>query len=334
MTLAPSNVLAKAGRTVAAFAVVGAAFGALAVSAEAREFRLGLITPPNHIWTQEATKFGERLSEATDGRLTVAVFPARQLGNEAQMLQQLQTGALDMSFMTVAEVSNRAPEFGAFYAPFLVDSIAEAAEVLRSDEARSMLDMLPQKVGVVGLGYGSAGLRQIVARGEVASVDDLTGEKIRITPFEPIKDFYEALGTAPTPMPLPDVYDALANGQVDAIDMDLELIWKLKYTDHADTMLLSNHMMFPMVGLVSGRVWASLSPEDQALISELMAEAVDNSLQAYVDQEADFLAEVEKTDITIKPVSADFFADAVASWNETWEPKAPNLPALRAIAAD
>ena len=313
---------------------LAATLGLGTVGAMAKEFRLGLITPPSHIWTQNAEAFAAAVEEATGGRHTVSVFPARQLGNEAQMLQQMQTGALDMSFMTVAEVSNRVPEFGAFYAPFLVDDIAEAAEVLRSDEARAMLDALPQKAGVVGLGYGSAGLRQIVARGEVDSVEDLQGEKIRITPFEPIKDFYEALGTAPTPMPLPDVYDALANGQVDAIDMDLELIWKLKYTDHADTMLLSNHMMFPMVGLVSGRSWQGLSEEDRAIIGELMAKAVDDCLQAYVDQEAQFLAEVEKSGIAIKTVGPDFFADAVAAWNATWEAKAPDLPALRAIAAD
>ncbi len=310
-----------------------AAAGAVLASAtaQAKEFRLGLITPPSHIWTQNAIAFGEALSEATDGKYTVAVFPSRQLGNEAQMLQQLQTGALDMSFMTVAEVSNRVPEFGAFYAPFLVDNIAEAATILRSDEAKAMLDMLPRGAGVVGLGYGSAGLRQIVTRDEVSSVEDLAGEKIRITPFEPIKDFYEALGTAPTPMPLPDVYDALANGQVDAIDMDLELIWKLKYTDHAETMLLSNHMMFPMVGLVSARVWADLPEEDRAIIGELMAEAVDNCLQAYVDQEADFLAEVEKSGITITEINADFFADAVEAWYAKWDEKAPQLSALQAL---
>lgn len=320
-----------------AFAIPAIAMAALTFgtgAASAADFRLGLITPPNHIWTESAEKFAAAVEQATDGRHNVSVFPAQQLGNEAQMLQQMQTGALDMSFMTVAEVSNRAPEFGAFYAPFLVDNIDEAAEVLRSDEARSMLEILPQRVGVVGVGYGAAGLRQIVARGDIASVADLAGSKIRITPFEPIKDFYEALGTAPTPMPLPDVYDALANGQVDAIDMDLELIWKLKYTDNAGTMLLSNHMMFPMLGLVSGRVWQTLSEEDRAIISDLMAEAVDDCLQAYVDSEADFLAEVEKSDITIRKVDASFFQDAVDSWNAIWEPKAPNLAALRAIVAD
>ena len=116
-----------------------------------------------------------------------------------------------------------------------------------------------------------AGLRQIVSRGEVSSAEDLSGLKLRITPFTPILDFYNAVGAAPTPMPLPAVYDALANGQVDAIDMDAELIWVLKYYEHADTIVQSDHMMFPMVGLVSAKVWAGLSEEDRAMIAELMA---------------------------------------------------------------
>lgn len=159
-----------------------------------------------------------------------------------------------MAFLTVAEVSNRVPDFGAFYAPYMVEDIEQAGALLRSDVALDLLELLAGKVGVAGIGYGMAGLRQIVSRDAVASAQDLAGKKLRITPFEPIGDFYNALGAAPTPMPLPAVYDALANGQVDAIDMDLELIWKLKYYEHAETIMVSNHMMFPMVGLVSAKI--------------------------------------------------------------------------------
>ena len=127
-----------------------------------------------------------------------------------------------------------------------------------------------------------AGLRQIVSRGDITSAEDLAGLKLRITPFDPIVDFYNAIGAAPTPMPLPAVYDALANGQVDAIDMDAELIWVLKYYEHADTIVQSDHMMFPMVGLVSGRVWAGLSEEDRAMIGELMAKHLDSTIDSYV----------------------------------------------------
>ena len=305
----------------------------LAATAQAREFRLGLITPPPHIWTKAAEAFGAELSEASGGAHSVSVFPSRQLGNEAEMLQQLQTGALDMAFMTVAEVSNRAPNFGAFYAPYLANDIAHAGRILRSDAAKSMLDPLPGQVGVVGVGYGMAGLRQIVSRGEVNDASDLAGLKLRITPFTPILDFYDAIGAAPTPMPLPAVYDALANGQVDAIDMDAELIWLLKYYEHADTIIQSDHMMFPMVGLVSAKVWAGLSEEDRAMISELMAKHVDTTIDSYTNLEAGWLENIAGTGKTFKKVDESFFGDAIEKWNAIWSEKTTSLDALRDTAS-
>jgi TRAP-type C4-dicarboxylate transport system substrate-binding protein len=303
------------------------------VAAQAEEFRLGLITPPPHIWTKAAEAFGAELSEAAGGAHSGSVFPARQLGNEAEMLQQLQTGALDMAFMTVAEVSNRAPELGAFYAPYLANDIGHAARILRSDTAKGMLDPLPGQVGVVGVGYGMAGLRQIVSRGEVTSAADLSGLKLRITPFTPILDFYNAVGDAPTPMPLPAVYDALANGQVDAIDMDAELIWVLKYYEHADTVVQSDHMMFPMVGLVSARVWAGLSDADKAMIGDLMAKHVDSTIDSYVAKEQGWLDQIKGTGRSFTKVDASFFGDAISAWNATWAERAASLDDLRAVAA-
>lgn len=306
---------------------------ATAFSAQAEEFRLGLITPPPHIWTKAADAFGQELAEKSGGAHSVSVFPSRQLGNEAEMLQQLQTGALDMAFMTVAEVSNRSVDLGAFYAPYLADDIAHAGRILRSDKATSMLAPLPAEVGVVGVGYGMAGLRQIVARGEVNSAADLAGLKLRITPFTPILDFYNAIGAAPTPMPLPAVYDALANGQVDAIDMDAELIWVLKYYDHADTIVQSDHMMFPMVGLVSAKVWAGLSDADRAMIGELMAKHVDSTIDSYIEKEAGWLEQIEGTGKTYTKVDSSFFGSAIDDWNAIWSEKAPSLEELRAVAA-
>ncbi len=325
--------MSKFSRTIKTL-IFATAIGAVSVAfTQARDFKIGLITPPPHIWTKAAGAFGEELEKESGGKHTVAIFPSRQLGNEAQMLQQLQTGGLDMAFLTVAEVSNRAPDFGAFYAPYMVKDIAGAAKLLRSDVARDMLNQLPKKVGVVGLGYGSAGLRQIVTRDAVSDIAGLNGKKIRITPFEPIKDFYNLVGTAPTPMPLPAVYDALANGQVDAIDMDLELIWKLKYTEHAKTVIHSNHMMFPMVGLVSAKVWAGLSEDDRAMISKIMAKHLDGTIDSYVAGESKFLAEVEKTGIDIKSVDQSFFGDKIKAWNDIWSKKSSALEALRAEAA-
>lgn len=319
------------GWTAAAAVALAAITGA--GPADAREFRLGLITPPSHIWTKAAEAFAADLAAETGGAHKVAVFPSSQLGNEAQMMQLLQSGALDMAFMTVAEVSNRVPDLGAFYAPYLARDVAAAGRLLKSDVALNMLQTLPRKIGVVGIGFGMAGMRQIVSRDKVTTAADLRGKKLRITPFEPIRDFYVALGAAPTPMPLPDVYDALANGQVDAIDMDLELIWKLKFYEHAQTILISNHMMFPMVGLVSARVWSGLSEADRATITRLMRRHLDGVIATAIEEEGRFLAEVEKTGREVRHVGPEFFGEAIAEWERIWAPKAPTLGELRAAAS-
>jgi TRAP-type transport system periplasmic protein len=185
---------------------------ALPAAAQEREFRLGLITPPVHVWNQEVAALGETLKERSGGRFSIVAFPSGQLGNEATMLQQLQTGALDMAWLTTAEITFRVPDMAALHAPFLVDNIADAARVLRSDEAREILDLPAARHRHGGLCYAMTGMRQLScatrSRGH-----DLSGLRFRITPAPPIRTFFEMFGAAPAPMPLTQVYDALANAR-------------------------------------------------------------------------------------------------------------------------
>jgi tripartite ATP-independent transporter DctP family solute receptor len=317
------------------FRFIGAVACCVAISpaALADRFRMGVPTAPTHVWTIEANAFAAAFAERTQSAHTIAVFPAGQLGNDAQMLQQLQTGALDMAFMPIAEITNRIPEFGALYAPYLAKDVAAAAELLASDEARDLLGQLPTRIGVVGIGYSLAGMRQIISRDAVQSLDDLKGLKLRITPLDPIRDFYVLAGAAPIPMPLGSVYDALANGQIDAIDMDLENIWKQKYYDLGETVVLSNHMMFPMVGLVSAVKWRGFDPELRATISELMAEHFERIAATYIEAESEYATELANAGIEIRRVGPEFFGPVLDQWEETWQEKAPVLTSLRRLAA-
>ncbi|NYS59641.1 TRAP transporter substrate-binding protein [Vreelandella salicampi] len=316
-------------RKTLTLAVAATALALSSLSAQARDFRLGLITPPQHLWSTEAEAFAETLHERSGGEHSVSVFPAQQLGNEAQMVQQLQTGALDMAFLTIAEISNRIPDFGALYAPYLVDNVNHAASLLRSDAAGELLDLMPQGAGLVGVGYGMVGMRQVLSRDPITSAEDMQGLRLRITPFEPIRDFYTATGAAPAPMPLLEVYDALANGQVDAIDMDFDSILILKFYEQADNLLISNHMMFPMVGVVSGRVWRELSAEDRELIDTTMSEHLENVLAGFEAKDAAQEEEIRALNINIVEADAGFFSEAIAEWEAIWAPKAPMLDTLR-----
>jgi tripartite ATP-independent transporter DctP family solute receptor len=325
--------LAIASRVIGRYVCALACSVALSNAALADRFRMGVPTAPSHVWTIEANAFAAAFAERTQGKHSVAVFPAGQLGNDAQMLQQLQTGALDMAFMPIAEITNRIPELGALYAPYLAQDVGSAAKLLASAEARGLLEQLPARMGVVGIGYSLAGMRQIISRDPVQTLDDLKGRKLRITPLDPIRDFYVLAGAAPIPMALGSVYDALANGQIDAIDMDLENIWKQNYYGLAETVVISNHMMFPMVGLVSAAKWRTLDPELRATITELMTQHFERIATTYIDAEREYAAELEAAGVEIRHVGPEFFGDVLDRWEQSWRQKAPVLVRLRQLAA-
>lgn len=314
--------------------LIVAAGTTLGAAAGAKEMRLGLIVPATHEWTKAANAMGEELTEKSNGKYSVTTFPAGQLGNEAQMLQQLQTGALDMAFMTAAELTNRVPDMSALFAPFLVDDSSQAEVLLKGPSAQALLDRLPREVGAVGLGYGVAAMRLMLNAFPTNSGSDLKGRKMRITPFPPVRDFYQLLGAASTPMPLTDVYESLANGQVDGVDADLELVWRMKFYERGNTLVHSNHMMFPVVGLISGRLWQQLPEEDRQLISESARKHLHSLFKTYSTVEDEMLQNIQDTNkVKVVKAGPEFFGDVAAKWEEIWLERTPILADLRKEAA-
>lgn len=156
---------------LAGIALVVASFSGS--SAEARDLRLGLITPPSHVVTLAANRFAERIAEETGGQLTVSVFPSGQLGSEADMLQQMQSGLLDMTWPSVAAVTARQPTFNAWFTPFLIDNVEMAVRAAHTEAAKEMLESLGE-LGILGKGYVFAGQRHILMRSQpITAVSDL-----------------------------------------------------------------------------------------------------------------------------------------------------------------
>lgn len=60
-------------------------------TAAAQTLRLGHITPPSHVWHQVSEKIASGLEEASGGKMTVNVAPPQRLGNEAQMINLMQS---------------------------------------------------------------------------------------------------------------------------------------------------------------------------------------------------------------------------------------------------
>jgi len=284
----PKSLSARLAASAASLAIL-----AVASAAEARELRIGLITPPPHVWTKVANRMAENLPGASDKALELAVFPAGQLGSEQEMFQQLSTGLLDAALMTGAISSLRAPSMAGWFTPYMFDDVAAAAAAAETPASQEMLDELGA-AGLHGVGYTFAGMRHILLReGLVDSPEDLADKKIRIVPFPAMQVWWEAVGAVPTPVNLGDVYSGLQSGLLDGIDIDLDALVGLNFQEVAKGLTLTNHMAFPAVLVVSEMTWSGMSDAEKAEFTSVAKEALAWGTSQQVAAEQSNIAKLE-----------------------------------------
>lgn len=301
--------------------------------AQAKELRLGLITPVGHSWNKAALVLADKLKAATSGRLTMTVFHSGQLGNESAMMQQLQSGALDMGFIQAAELGSRVPHLAAINAPYLVRSTPAVAKFVRHPEVLKLFDVLPSTTGTIGLGWGITGMRAIFSSKDLQSLADIKGMKLRINPTPVYRDFYQLLGAAPTPIPTPQVYDAMANGQVDGLEADLEFSWNQRFDKVSKVILQMNAVFMPFAAIVSGRVWQTFSAADKDLITKLVKETLDEQIDGLAANEPNLIENFKKAPIPIRQVAVADTEAIIAAFDKIWLPQAPVITNLRKIGA-
>ena len=331
MTLSRRHFIQSTAIAAATAAPLG--FPSIVRAADAKEFRLGLITPAGHSWNRAALQFGEALKKETDGRLSVTVFHSGQLGNEAAMMQQLQSGALDMGWIQAAELGSRVSSVAAINAPYLVRSTPAVAKLVKTPAALKLLEVLPRETGTIGLGWGITGMRAVFATKDISAPTDLKGMKLRINPTPVYRDFYQLLGAAPTPIPTPAVFDAMSNGQVDGLEADIEFSWNQRFDKVSKTLLQMNALFMPFAPLVSGRIWQGLDAKDKELIRKLVAQTLDAQINDIVTTEAGLIDKFKGSGIAFKTAGSYNPDGIIQEFDKLWLPKAPQIAELRKAGA-
>lgn len=286
--------------------------------------KIANITKADSEWSLTAEAIGKELSDRTDGRITAEYYPGGQLGNETDMMQQLNTGSIDMAIITTAQLSASSPAFGAWLMPFVVDTHDQAYKLWTSDVSMGLFDTLTNE-NVKGLGYVSSGFRFMLATKPIDEPADLDGFKLRTTPSPTILDYWNALKASPTPMPLTEVYTALQTGVIDGVDIDSISIISENLTEIAKNMTPDKHMYWAGGLMMNKDLWNRLSDEDKALIQEVVTKQTEENSKRVAAKEKELLENGEKTygiEILQLKNPADF-DPYVKQVQDAWVAKAP-----------
>ncbi|MBB4935230.1 tripartite ATP-independent transporter DctP family solute receptor [Lipingzhangella halophila] len=280
------------------------------------EWSLAEAHPKDYPTTQADIWFADQMRERTDGRIDIEVMHGGQLGEEADVLEQVQMGAVEMTRVSTSPVSEVVDEFGVFALPYVFDDEDHLWRFLEGDYAQGMLDDVRDS-GYVGLAYYEAGARNFYTVDEpIESPEDLEGQDIRVLPGTVNVEMVEAMGGSGVTMDYGEVYSSLESGTITGAENNEPSYVSSGHYETAEYYTRDAHQRIPEILMVSADLFDSMSEEDQELLREVAQESIAEQRKLWDAEVEESIAEMEDSGIEVIDVETEEFQDATADMVE------------------
>jgi len=252
----------------------------------------------------------EEIAKRTQGRYTIEVFPASQLGNENQINEGLTLGTVDMIYTGVAFAGSVYGPMAITNAPFVLRDFDHWLNYRDSDLFKTLSGGYDDKTGhhIVSLTY--YGQRHVTANKEITQPADMKGMKLRVPPAPLFQMFTRSVGANATPIAFAEVYLALQQGTVDGQENPLPTIMAKKFYEVQSHIMLTGHITESLVTVVGGHVWGGMSDADKATFGEVLKQAASNATNAIRESEGRLADEFRKLGKTVVEVDRKPFIEA------------------------
>ncbi|MEP4030856.1 TRAP transporter substrate-binding protein [Roseibium polysiphoniae] len=260
------------------------------------------------------------LEEKTGGRATIEIYPNGVLGDEAQLVEGTLLGTLDMAMTANSTISNYVTDYRVFDLPFLFTSIPALSEKIENEDVYAAMEASANRDGFELIGVFSSGIRHIMTKDVVESIDDIKNLKIR-TMQNPIHvDAFRSFGANPTPLAYSELYGALQSGVVDGAEGAATNYTGQKLYEVAPDFALLGWLNMTAVVFMNDGKFAEL-PEDIRIALKESGEEASKWQRNYVDeQEKPLLDALVEKGVTISRPNPEPFREAVVPlYNEMLE---------------
>lgn len=300
---------------------------------QAETLKLGHVYPTDHPWHKGSILAADQIKEKTNGRITVEVFPLSQLGTEAELLESVLLGSVDIAVLGTAQIGNMYKVFGVTEMPYLFRDIDHTRLFQESDIAADMFEKFRKKHGGKILATGTWGIRHLTANKAVRSPEDLKRFKLRVPEQQVPLAYGEAMGASPTPIAYKEAYMALQQEVVDGLENPLTAIKSMKFYEVQKYINLTGHVTNVCTYTANDSKFQSFSAEDQKIIMDAFDAAVLHQNELIKNDDQNLVAFFEKQGLTVnKDVDVDAFMKATASmlvdfsdwWAEEYGADLPN----------
>ncbi len=264
------------------------------------------VHPLGYPTVEAVVRMGKKLEAATNGRISIQMYPSMQLGGEKEMIEQAQVGALQIARISVGPMGPIVPELNVFNLPFMFRDSAHMEKVIDGDIGTEMLKKLSDHptAGLIGLCWMNAGTRNVYnSKKPITSVEDLKGLKIRMMGNPVFVDTMNSLGGNGVAMGFDQLINAMQTGVVDGAENNEPSYESGQHYRYAKFYSKTGHLIIPEILVFSKRSWEGLSKDDQAAISKAAKEAQQEQRALWYERENESIKKLKDAGAQINDVA-------------------------------
>jgi TRAP-type C4-dicarboxylate transport system substrate-binding protein len=212
----------------------------------------------------------KEIQEKTDGRVQIKYYGGGVMGNDTKVLGKIRIGNLQGGAFTPSTFQVIYPDLNIYGLPLLFKSDDEANYVRRQLDGRLLQGL--REAGFVSFGFSATGFAYIMSNEPVDELGDLHGKRAWVPENDTMSSAaMKALGAAPIPMPLTDVYTALQTGSLDIISVSPLAAAILQY--HTKLKYITDVPLVYTMGLmaIDKKTFGKINAPDQSIVTEVMA---------------------------------------------------------------
>lgn len=227
--------------------------------------------------------FGElvasKVSEITQGRLTIDYHPNGDLGGDADLLRQVQCGGIDIVVCQTAPVASFVPEVAVFDLPMVFSQYdGETIDKVLNDYDFEFFVQLSQAYEAKDLhllGFlQNATYRLTTANRPLYTLEDYQNLQIRTMENSNHMDFWSAIGANPTPLAFSELYFTLSSGGIDAQENAADSCVGINLQEVQSYLACTNHILYANQIAISKASYDKLPAEYQQVLEQAIAEAL------------------------------------------------------------
>jgi tripartite ATP-independent transporter DctP family solute receptor len=307
-------------------AVASALASGPAAAQQKMVFKASDVHPAGYPTVVAVENMGKKLEKATNGRLSVAMYPSMQLGGEKEAIEQAQVGAIAIARVSVGALGPVVDDLNVFNLPYVFRNTTHMQHVIDGPIGQELLDKVTNSgKGLVGLCWMDAGARNFYnTKKPIKTMADLKGMKVRVMGNPMFVEMANSMGGNGVAMGYDQVFSALQTGVVDGAENNPPSFVFDNHYQVAKFYTIDEHLIVPEMVVFSKKSWDAMSKEDQELLVKFAKEAQLEERKLWEVYEQQAMDKAKAAGIQIVQVSdADkkAFQDAVKPVWDKYGPK-------------